>query len=435
MLGEKKKKKTNVLIFPSGAENAINIFDSLKYNLHFELFGASSKDDHSSYIFDKKHLSIGKYNIHDKKFIENFNKLVKKYDIQYIIPTHDEIALFFFFYSDSIHATVVCSPASTCEVAFSKLKTFECLRDKKYIPRIYKYGDDISYPVFIKPDIGAGGKGTHLVENESSLQQYLDEGTFLISEFLPGDEITVDCFTDKKGNLLFVGPRTRERITSGISFRTHNVELTDEINNIAVDLNNTFSFRGMWFFQLKKDSEQAYKLMEISVRCAGTMALYRQLGINFAALSLFDFMGYDVGILCNSFSVELDRFYKSCYSNDIKYKNVFLDFDDTLVINGRVNSTLMQLIYQWVNDGKNIYLLTKHSTDIYVDLKRFKISENVFKEIINIPLDSKKVDFIKKDNSIFIDNYFFEREEVFNTLGIPVFDVDAIECLVKHYEL
>jgi len=424
--------KKNVLIFPSGAENAINVYDSLKYNLHFELFGASSKDDHSSYIYDSRHLKVGNYNIHDKRFLRNFNLLIDKWHIDFIIPTHDEISLFLMLNQDSIHATVVCSPAKTCEVAFSKLKTFYYLKNKSYIPKIYNYGDEISYPVFIKPDIGAGGKGTYLIENESSLLQHLGSGSFLISEYLPGDEITVDCFTNKDRKLLFVGPRTRERITSGVSFRTQKVNLTDEIQNIADDLNSTFSFRGMWFFQLKKDKNNKYKLMEISVRCAGTMALYRQIGINFAAMSLFDFMEYDVSILRNSFSIQLDRYYKCCYLSDLKYKNIYLDFDDTLVIDGKVNSTLMLLIYQWVNDNKNIYLISKHKTNIYDDLNKVKISKYLFKKIIVIPLLDCKVNYIKKNNAIFIDNYFFERKEVYEKLGIPVFDVDAIESLIKY---
>ena len=37
---------------------------------------------------------------------------------------------------------------------------------------------------------------------------------------------------------------------------------------------------------------------------------------------------------------------------------------------------------------------------------------------------------IKKDKSIFIDNYFKERYEIHQNLNIPVFDVDAIECLI-----
>ena len=154
-------KKKAVLIFPSGAENALNIYDSLKYNLHFELFGATSKDDHSKYIFDEKHLSIGDYNINSNSFFDNFNKLLRKNKIEFIIPTHDEISMFLIKNQSLIEAVVVCSPALTCEIAFSKIKTFDNLKDKNYIPKIYQVNDEIEYPVFIKPDIGAGGRDTH----------------------------------------------------------------------------------------------------------------------------------------------------------------------------------------------------------------------------------------------------------------------------------
>ena len=161
------------------------------------------------------------------------------------------------------------------------------------------------------------------------------------------------------------------------------------------------------------------------------MALYRQLGINFAALSLFDFMGYDIKVLKNDFSIKLDRYYKSCYKTDIDYKNIYLDFDDTLIVNNKVNLTLIQLIYQWKNEKKSIFLLTKHETDIYDDLKKFKIDKNLFDEIISVPLTENKSKYIKKRKAIFIDNYYFERESVLKNKKIPVFDVDAIECLIN----
>lgn len=424
-------KKKAVLIFPSGAENALNIYDSLKYNLHFELFGATSKDDHSKYIFDEKHLSIGDYNINSNSFFDNFNKLLRKNKIEFIIPTHDEISMFLIKNQSLIEAVVVCSPALTCEIAFSKIKTFDNLKDKNYIPKIYQVNDEIEYPVFIKPDIGAGGRDTHIINNYQELNKYVSVDNYLISEFLPGEELTVDCFTDRNRKLCFVGPRTRERITNGVSFRSKNVKLTKEIEKIAKDLNKTFVFRGLWFFQLKKDKNNHYKLMEISVRCAGTMALYRQLGINFASLSLFDFMGYDLTVTKNNFNIELDRYYKSCYKVNIKYDSIYLDFDDTLIVNGKVNTDLMKLIYQWLNDNKKIYLISKHETDIYVDLEKYKINKEIFEEIIIISPDKVKADYINEKNAIFIDNYFVERKEVFEKLNIPVFDVDAIECLVR----
>lgn len=424
-------KKINVLVFPSGAENAINVYDSLKYNLHFELYGATSKNDHSNYIFDENHLEVGDFNISSDAFFDNFNQLIKKYKINYIIPTHDEISTFLVKNQKLINAVIVCSPLETCEIALSKILTFEVLKDKKYIPKIYQLTDEIEYPVFIKPDIGAGGKNTHIINDYKELKKNLKNGKYLISEFLPGAEITVDCFTDYNRNLKFIGPRTRERITNGVSFRSKNIKLTKEIEEIAKDLNETFIFRGLWFFQLKKDKNNCYKLMEISVRCAGTMALYRQLGINFAALSLFDFMGYDLSIVNNDFDIELDRYYKSCYKVNIDYNNIYLDFDDTLIVNGKVNTNLMMLIYQWLNDNKKIYLISKHETDIYEDLEKFRINRDLFEEIIILSSDEYKADYINKDKAIFIDNYFIERNKVVEKLGIPVFDVDAIECLVK----
>ncbi len=425
-------KKTHVLIFPSGAENAINIYDSLKYNLHFELYGATSKVDHSTYMFDDDHLSIDEFQIKQEQFFDKFNTILEQFSIDYIIPTHDEISTFLVQNQERLKAVVVCSPLETCELALSKIATFQLLKDKFYVPHIYRETDKCDYPVFIKPDIGAGGKNTHIVDNEKDLKKYLKERKYLISELLPGDEITVDCFTTGKRELLFVGPRTRERITTGVSFRSKTLPVSEEIQKIAVDLNQSIVFRGLWFFQLKKDKNGHYKLMEISVRAAGTMALYRQLGINFAALSLFDFMGYDLALLKNQFHVELDRYYKCCYKTDLDYNTIYLDFDDTLIVNGKVNNTLMGLLYQWLNQGKEIYLITKHETDIFSDLKKYRIDQNIFKEIILLPLSEKKVNYIKKkEKAIFIDNYYKERKDVLEILNIPVFDVDAIECLIE----
>lgn len=424
-------KKVNVLIFPSGAENSISIFDSLRYNIHFELYGATTKNDHSSYIFDDKHLSIGNYSIKSNEFIKNFNNLLEKFKIEYVIPTHDEIVAFLTKNSLKINATIVASPYETCDIALSKRKTFEKLTGKYYLPKIYKVDDKINYPVFIKPNIGSGGKGTHLINSEDELKSYCNNNDYLISEYLPGEEFTIDCFTDRNRNLLFFGARSRERITSGVSFHSVTIPYDKEIEKIARDLNNTLEFRGLWFFQLKKSKTGEYKLMEICTRAAGTMSLYRQLGVNFAGLSLFDFMGYDVSILINHNYIELDRYYKCCYKCKVNYSKVYVDFDDTLIVNNKVNSLLIQFLYQCVNDNKKIFLLTRHDKNIFASLKKYKISKNLFSKIIHIDFTKNKVDYVEKD-SIYIDNYFVDRKLVHDTLKIPVFDVDAVECLISY---
>ena len=54
----------------------------------------------------------------------------------------------------------------------------------------------------------------------------------------------------------------------------------------------------------------------------------------------------------------------------------------------------------------------------------------LFPDIKWIKPEEDKVDYIKKDRSIFVDNMHAERKNIITKLGIPVFDVDAIEVLM-----
>lgn len=427
-------KKVNVLIFPSGGENAINIHDSLKYNLHFNLFGATSVKDYSVNMYPKDNFSLDRYYITDEDFIDKFNKLLNKFSIEYIVPTHDTISVYLMEHENEINAKIVCSPVETTKIAHSKRTTFEALIDKEYCPRIYNSCEEVNtYPVFLKPDIGSGGKGTLLAKTEKELKEFIEGNeNIVISEYLPGDELTVDCFTDKNGKLIFIGPRTRERITMGISFTSKTVKVDEEIEKIANDLNSTFEFAGAWFFQIKRDINNKYKLMEFSVRQAGTMALYRELGINFAALSIFNAMGLDVKILFNDYNLTLNRRLTNAYQLEYEYDKVYIDFDDTIIVNNKVNSLAMMFLYQCINKNKEIYLITKHEDDIKEDLNKCKIDLKIFTNIIELKEFESKADYIVPDKAIFIDNYYKERVIVKERHGIPVFDVDAIECLLDY---
>ena len=424
--------KVNILIFPSGSVNAIDIYDSLKYNLHFNVFGASGKSDHTEYVYPKENFHIGDLYITNDNFFEEFNKILEKFKIDYVFPTHDTVALFLMENKEKIKSTVICSPVETTRIARSKRKIYYQLKNTDIIPNIYDTIEDVDeFPVFLKPDIGEGGKRTCTVDNKESLKSIIIENEdMIISELLPGDEYTVDCFTNSKRELLFVGPRTRERITMGLAFRSETVPLTKEFQRIADILNKTFIFRKSWYFQVKRDKKGELKLTEFSVRQAGTMALYRELGINFAALSVFDFMGIDVKILFNNYNLVLDRRLRNCFKLNYDYDKIYIDLDDTLIVKERVNTDLLKLIYQSIEKNKKIILLTKHENVLETTLKKYRINKDLFDEIILIDKDKNKSDYIDSAKAIFIDNYFPERLDVKERFNIPVFDVDAVECLI-----
>ena len=422
--------KKNVLIFPAGTEIAFEIFNALKYSKFVKLFGGTSADDHSEFVFEN--LIKGFPYVDEKGFLDYLNKAIDEYKIDCVYPAHDSVSVFLSDNAQFIHAQVIIADKETTNICRSKKKTYEYLAGEDFVPLFYNSIKDISsFPVFVKPDIGQGSNGARIVKSKDELIATIKlDPNLIICEYLSGPEYTVDCFTDKNGKLLVTHIRERQRIRSGISVRSQKIPTDPIVDKIAHVINSKFNFLGAWFFQLKKDFNGIYKLLEISPRIPGTMGLSRNLGINFPMLTLFTFWGYDVAITDNGYDILLDRAFYSAYKINLTFDNVYVDFDDSLIVDGKVNDDLIRFLYQCSNKNIHIHLLSKHSTDIFADLLKFKISKELFDSITVIPVDAEKHNYIKEKKAIFIDDSFSERKKVQDALGISVFDLDMVESLI-----
>ena len=419
----------NILVFPAGTEIAFEIHDALKNSKFVRLFGATSVPCHAEFVFQT--CVTGLPFVDDPALIPALNRVIDAYGIDYVYPAHDSALLRFSEERDALHAKVVASARETVGICRSKTRTYRFLSGAPYLPAFYGSPDEIpGYPVFIKPAVGQGSQGARIIRDRSHLEEALSEGQeYTICEYLPGEELTVDCFTDRHGSLLVVSPRSRERIRAGIAVRSRNLPLTEDLQSIAEDINRRLSFNGAWFFQVKKNAAGQFRLLEIAPRIAGTMGLTRNLGINMPLLTLYNFWGIDVSLIPNREDLLLDRAFISRFQTDLSYSSVYVDFDDTLIVRGKVNAFLMMFLYQAFNQGKRLCLLTRHSTDIFADLEKACIPSSLFSEIIRLDEAGAKTDYIAPD-SIFIDDSFSERKRVRDALGIPVFDLDMIESLI-----
>lgn len=422
--------KKRVLIFPAGTEIALEIFNALKYSKFVELFGGTSTSDHSEFVY--KNLICNFPFVDEPSFLDYLNKTIEQYQIDCIYPAHDSVSLFLSDNRDKVNAQVIISDYKTTKICRSKKETYKFFADESFIPKTFEDIDDIEeYPVFVKPTVGQGSNGAIKINNKCELEQaLLHDDSLVICEYLGGMEYTVDCLTDKSGKLLITKIRDRSRIKTGISVRSKNIQLDEQVKKIASIINRKLSFKGAWFFQLKRNSCGDYKLLEISPRIPGTMGLSRNQGINFPLLTLFIFWGYDVDIIDNGYEIELDRAFYSAYKIGINYDHIYLDFDDTLIVDGVVNCDLIKFLYQSMNKGKKIHLLSKHSTDLTLDLQKYHIDAGIFEEIKVIEFNDEKYKYISEAESIFIDDSFAERKKVHDVLGLPVFDVDMIESLI-----
>lgn len=417
--------KIRVLVFPAGEINSVELHDALSTCVNIELFGASSVERHGSYIF-KNYIANAPL-ISEPDFFDKFNKILNGNKIDVIFPTHDTVAEFFAQNSEKLNSVVVCSDKKTAEICRDKKATFEIFKNEDFCPKIYSTVEEL--PVFIKPRKGQGSVGVKLLKTESDIPTNMNTNEYVISEYLPGEEYTVDCITDKNGVLKAVLPRSRKRLLAGVCVAGQNGALTQEIKNIADKINDKLKFRGLWFFQIKKDSKGKFKLLEISVRCAGSMCLSRAMGVNLPLLSIYTAMGQEIEVFKNPYNLKMDRTLISRYKMDYEYSKVYFDFDDTLIIDNKVHLPAIAFLYQCKNKNKKIVLLTKHEYDLDKTLSNFSICKELFDEIIILQSHEEKSTRIKPENAIFIDNSFKERKKVHEIFKIPVFDVDGIEVL------
>lgn len=420
----------NVLVFPCGTEIGLEINNALRFVKFINLFGASSEDDNGRMVY--KNYIPGIPYITDDSFIKKINEIVEKYKIDYIFPAHDSVVLELAKHANEIKAEIITSSYDTCLICRSKYKTYKLFEEDNIIPHIYEEIEDVNeYPVFIKPDVGQGSNGASLIHDKDELCVKIKERNekMLILEYLPGKEYTVDCFTDKNGKLLHCSMRQRIRTRNGISVNSKTMETDSRVTEIANIINNKLRFRGAWFFQVKYDIKNEFKLLEVAPRIAGTMCLHRNLGANFELMSIYDRMGYDISINTNDYELEVERALINRFIIKYEYANVYIDFDDTITNKGTVNEFTMLFLYQCLNKGKKIILITKHKDIIEQSLKKYKICIDIFDEIISIEQCDKKKEYIS-NNSIFIDDSYSERKDVHDSIGIPCFDVDQIESLI-----
>ncbi|WP_445381955.1 ATP-grasp domain-containing protein [Robiginitalea sp. IMCC43444] len=420
-------KKINILVFPCGSEVALEIHRSLKFSRHINLIGASSVDDHGKFVFENY---IGEIPfISEDGFIEVMKSIVIKHKVDAIYPAMDSAITTLKRDEKYLGCQIISSDLKTSEICLSKVKTYKELCSIIKTPIVYSKIDEIKdYPVFAKPSVGYGSRGAKKIENYEGLKAHLQEWKdCVITEFLNGPEYTVDCFTNRHRELLFVGPRLRKRVKNGISVNTSEITKgnRNEFIDFASKINDTLNLRGAWFYQVKRNSKGELVLLEVASRLGGSSSLYRLKGINFALLSIFDAFNIEVEILENDTTVVVDRALDIRFKIECDFQNVYVDFDDCIIINGEINYQLVGQLYKFLNQGKQLILITKHSGDIKQALTIIRLND-LFDKIIHLKAIDQKYKFIEEENSIFIDDSHMERKQVFENLGIPVFSPDMM---------
>lgn len=214
---------------------------------------------------------------------------------------------------------VLVSSDEAIQIANDKGNCYRFLASKNIrVPKFYvvntveefiQAAENLEYPqkpFCFKPSVANGSRGFRIVSssiNESHLLFYqkpyqtyityedivriLSAQSFpqlLVTEFLPGDEYSVDCIADK-GKAILIVPRIRTKMINGISVQGRFVHDTPIIN-YCVQLIEAIRLHGNIGIQVKKSEGGEIALLEINPRVQGSIVAALGAGVNLPLLAI-----------------------------------------------------------------------------------------------------------------------------------------------------
>lgn len=163
--------------------------------------------------------------INDADYIDNIIKICKKNRIHGIVPTLDTELLKISENKDRIEAEsgakAIISSTDVIKIFRNKYFATDFFIQNGFLaPKYYKLEEleheNLVYPLFIKPLDGSSSVNAFKINNEEELRffsQYVPNA--LVSDYIQGDEYTVDAFCDFEGNCISIVPRKRLVVRAG----------------------------------------------------------------------------------------------------------------------------------------------------------------------------------------------------------------------------
>jgi len=147
-----------------------------------------------------------------------------------------------------------------------------------------------SFPLLVKPRSGAGSRGVAKIASREDLEGVPKDGSFLLQEFLPGEEYSVDVYVRRDGRVVGAVPRERMKVDSGIAVASRTINLPEVIES-AVKTAEAIGIRGTANVQFKRAADGVFKLLEVNPRFPGTLPLTGAAGIDMPKLMADELAG------------------------------------------------------------------------------------------------------------------------------------------------
>lgn len=312
----------------AGAPGAAGIIKCLMQNPSFHII-----------IADADANAVGKHLVKDfekipraadENFVEAVLSVCRKHNIHVLMPLVTKELIPLALHKKDFEANgvkILVSEAPSLEIANNKGRLYEFLQWRGIeVPdfRIAETTDqfknaaaELGYPgkvICFKPSESNGSRGfriinpdldeAHLLFNEKPNASFISYNDavrilsskpfpeLLMSEFLPGEEYSVDCLANN-GVTILVVPRLRKKMINGITAEGEFVQ-EENIINYCSQIIKELKLHGNIGIQVKKSAAGKFLILEINPRVQGTIAAALGAGVNLPALAVKQELGFTI---------------------------------------------------------------------------------------------------------------------------------------------
>ena len=279
----------NILVLSAGVPASHGVIKSLR-DIDFKgkiVSVDSNKMSAGFYLSDSYHTVP---NAFDKNYIEVLLGIVKKENINLILPTSSNEIITISKHSEmftNIGVNLFMSNYKSIMICSDKLDFYN--KCKKYfpLPKTSLNPRDIGFPFFAKPrKHSAGSRGIKVCRRIEDLSCVdVKEKEYIYQEYLPGLEYTIDVLCDMNSNPISIVPRKRLQTKEGVSTKAKIVRDV-EIEKYCFDICKFLELKGSICLQMKEDVNEKLKFIEINPRFGGGTYFSTLAGINFVKVIL-----------------------------------------------------------------------------------------------------------------------------------------------------
>ena len=328
----------NIVMTGGGAPGAAGIIKCLMQESNFNIIIADANPNAVGRYLVKEPITPDCYRggfetipfANDPAFIDSVIALCREKNIHILLPLVTKELIPFSQHIKEFELAgvkLLVSPTTSLEIANDKSKLLQFLQwrgidvpDFRIVETPEQFetaAKELGYPqktICFKPSVSNGSRGfriinpeldeSHLLFNEKPNSTYISYNDavrilsvkpfpeLLVSEYLPGEEYSVDCLA-KNGEAILVVPRLRKKMINGISVEG---EFIQEKNIIAycTQIIHELQLHGNIGIQVKPAATGKFLLLEINPRVQGTISAGLGAGINLPVLAIKQELGLPI---------------------------------------------------------------------------------------------------------------------------------------------